>query len=339
MRLQLAVCSLLVLFGWAIVETGQLSNLANRFVQPPNRPSVRQIKLLAETPDYRLVQHALGTTKVPLAPRRIASLSTSATDSLVALGITPVLVTTSWRRDSVTPYLDERLRDVEKVRMGEAINLEQVLAAKPDLIFTRGYSNARLYDQLSKIAPTVSLGGNGSGDRENRILDVGEVLGMSAQAQRRLAEFQASLEQARERLATAANGAPVAFLRFRCNTCVIYTRASMFGPLLFEQLALTPDPAMPVVMTGGGWDVLSVERLSTLRSEYIFMVVDPDSEVYLRRVMDTPIWQDIPAVQHGHVRRVASGTWLSGDGVLGCEAIIGDVLSAIAPEQNRDAAL
>ena len=257
----------------------------------------------------------------------------------MALGIEPVLVTTSWKTDSVTPYLDERLRDVQKVRMGEAINLEEVLAAKPDLILTGGNSNGRLYDQLSKIAPTVSIGGDASGDRENRILDVGDVLGMSDQAQQRLRAVSRTAAARRGKLVAASRGEPVSFLRFRRNTCVIYTRASMFGPLLFEQLALTPDPAMPIVMTGGGWDVLSMERLSTLRSEYIFMVVDPDSEVYLRRVMDTPIWREIPAVRHGHVRRVASGTWLSGEGVLGCEAIIGDVLSAIAPERHSDATL
>ncbi len=94
---------------------------------------------------------------------------------------------------------------------------------------------------------------------------------------------------------------------------------------------------MPEVMTGGGWDVLSVERLSTLQSEYLFIVVDRDSELYLQRVMDTPIWQNIPAVRHGHVQRVASGTWLGGDGVLGCEAIVDDVLAAVAPERSSDA--
>ena len=68
----------------------------------------------------------------------------------------------------------------------------------------------------------------------------------------------------------------------------------MFGPLLFEQLGLTPDPVMPVVMPGGGWDVLSVERLSTLTAEHIFMVIDPDSEIYLSRVTDTPICATSP---------------------------------------------
>jgi iron complex transport system substrate-binding protein len=111
----------------------------------------------------------------------------------------------------------------------------------------------------------------------------------------------------------------------------------MFGPLLFDQLGLTPDPEMPMMMPGGGWDVLSVERLSTLTAEHIFMVVDPDSEIYLSRVMDTPIWRELPAVKHGHVHRVVSSTWLGGDGVLGCEAIVDDVLAAMIPKGTTDA--
>ena len=109
----------------------------------------------------------------------------------------------------------------------------------------------------------------------------------------------------------------------------------MFGPLLFEQIGLLPDPAMPMVMSSGGWDVLSVERLATLSAEHVFMVVDPDSEAYLRGVAETPIWRDIPAVKHEHVHRVVSKTWLGGEGILGCEAIIHDVLAAIAPQRRR----
>ena len=111
----------------------------------------------------------------------------------------------------------------------------------------------------------------------------------------------------------------------------------MFGPLLFEQLGLEPDPVMPINMATGGWDVLSVERLSTLEAEHIFMVIDPDSEVYLHQVMDTPIWKQLRAVQHDHVHRVASSTWLGGDGILGCEAIVADVLAAMIPNRSQNA--
>lgn len=336
MPIKLIAVALGLALAWAFVATGEMATLVDRFQRPPVPPSAQLVEVLEETASYRLVKHALGETRVPLAPQRIVSLASSATDSLVALGLKPVLTTTSWKDENVTPYLDEQLKDVPKVRLAEAINLEAVVEAKPDLIFAGGTRDARLYHQLSKIAPTVCITSNTSGDRENRVLDVGLVLGRRGEAEARLAQFRERLAAARETVATETAGRPASFLRFRRNTCVIYTRTAMFGPLLFDELGLTPDPAMPEVMSGGGWDVLSVERLSTLQSEYVFMVVDRDSEVYLERVMDTPIWRSIPAVRHGHVRKVASGTWLSGDGVLGCEAIIDDVLAAFTEKRGVD---
>ena len=328
MTVKLATFSVLLLFGWALVRTGN-------FVQKPNpKESLRQVKVLSTTTEYRLVKHLMVKTKVPLAPQRIASLCGAATDGLVALGVRPILVQGGSRIDGAQLYLAERLKGVAVMPRGSVVSLEAVLAAKPDLIFAGNLQNGKLYGQLSKIAPTVMVGSTADGYRENRILDIGEVLGMRKQAKRRLAEYRQYLDRAKNLLSSHAKSEPVAFLRFRKDTCVIYTRTAMFGPLLFEQLGLTPDPAMPMVMSGGGWDVLSIERLSALRAEHIFMTIDPDSELYLQGVAKTPIWRNIPAVRHDHVHRIASSTWLSGDGVLGCEAIIDDVLAAMAPERS-----
>jgi iron complex transport system substrate-binding protein len=253
----------------------------------------------------------------------------------VALGIRPVLVERASTMDGSAGYLDDRLNGVAVVRRGGGISLEAVLAAHPDLIFAGSIQDGRLYGQLSQIAPTILLASAVDGYRENRILDVGAVLGMSDQARRRLAEYRKYVDDARQVLAAQAGPKSIAFLRFRRNTCVIYTQTATFGPLLFGQLGLTPDPAVPMVMSPGGWDVLSVERLSTLRAEHIFMVVDRDSDTYLQGVANTSIWRDIPAARHDHVHRVASSTWIDGDGLLGCEAIVNDVLAAMGPEPNR----
>lgn len=334
MTVKLLSLTLALMFGLALVQTGQIANLAERFMRPPVRSTKRQIEIIEQTPEYRVVKHPLGETRVMNAPRRIVSLSNSATDSLCALGVKPILISTSWRADSVTPYLAEQLKDIPKVRYGEAVDLEAILNAKPDLIFAGTSRDGRLYDQLSKIAPTVCVASSTMADREIRLMDVGETIGMEKEARQRLDQYYQRVESARQALQTQTQGKPVSFLRFRRNTCVIYTRTTMFGPLLFDQLQLEPDPEMPMVMTGGGWDVLSVERLSKLQSEYIFMVVDSDTEIYLNRVKDTPIWKNIPAVAHNHVFRVDSGTWLSGDGVLGCEAIIDDVTQAVASQES-----
>jgi iron complex transport system substrate-binding protein len=292
------------------------------------------VELLATTPEYRLVEHLMGTTRVPLKPRRIVSLSNAATDGLAALGIRPILVQGGFRCDGPSVYLKDQLKGVAVMPWGSTLSLEAVLAARPDLIFAGNSRNSKYYSQLSKIAPTVCLGSTTDGFRQNRILDVGEVLGMRKQARRQWAAFHRELARAKALLASRAKNEPVAFLRFRKNTCVIYTRTAMFGPLLFEQLGLTPDPAMPMVMSGGGWDVLSIERLSELQAEHLFVTVDPDSELYLQGVAKTPIWRNIPAVRHRHVHRIEASTWLSGDGLLGSRAIVHDVLAGMVPKRS-----
>ncbi len=332
MKAKLAVFSLLLLFGWALVQSGRVGQSVDRWKKPAAKTSARQVEVLGETAQHRLIQHALGKTQVPQTPRRIVSLSPAATDSLVALAVRPALVASAWQSGGPAPYLADRLRGVPVIRRAGSLSLEAVVEAKPDLIFAEAMQEGRWYAQLGKIAPTVCLSSLGSGDRETPILDVGDVLGMASQARRRLDEYRQRRDRARKMLASKAQGQPVTFLRFRRNTCVIYARSTMFGPLLFDQLRLLPDPAMPIVMSSGGWDVLSVERFSTLSAEHIFMVVDPDSEAYLRGVAETPLWREIPAVKHSHVHRVASKTWLGGEGILGCEAIIDDVLAALAPD-------
>ena len=331
MKAKLAVFALLLLFGWALVRTGRVGQSVDRWKKPSPTPSARQVEVIGETTQYRLVQHPLGKTPVPRTPQRIVSLCPAATDSLAALGVRPVLVTSAWQSSGPAPYLADRLRGVPVIRRAGTIPLEAVLEARPDLILVETVQDGRLYTHLCQIAPTVCLTSLGSGDRETPILNVGDVLGMANRARRRLDDYRQRRERAQKTLAPKAKGQPVVFLRFRRNTCVIYARTTMFGPLLFEQLRLSPDPAMPMVMSSGGWDVLSVERLSKLSAEHIFMVVDPDSEAYLRGVAETPIWRNIPAVRHDHVHRVASQTWLSGEGILGCEAIINDVLAAMGP--------
>ena len=335
MTSKLAMLGLAIAFAWAAVQSSDIGKVVDRFPKPKTAASVRQVILLSEDSSHRRIKHALGVTDVPKTPRRIASLSPSGTDSLLALGIKPVLATTSWKAEAAASYLADRLKGVTLLRQAGAVNLEEIVAVHPDLILANS-RDARLYSQLSKIAPTVCLASDGSGDRENRILELGDVVGRPADASA-CAEFRRHVTEAKKMLAPFTASHPVVFLRFRRNTCVIYTRASMFGPLLFEQLGLVPDPVMPVTMIGGGWDVLSVERLSVLKADHIFMVVDPDSEVYLRQVMDTPIWKQLPAAQHDQVHRVLSSTWLSGDGILGCEAIVDDVLAAMVPKGGSHA--
>jgi iron complex transport system substrate-binding protein len=320
------VLLLLFLAGGAFVLSGRYGQGTDKS-ESGTKKTPTKLKIVGERENFRCIKHLLGETKVPLAPRRIVSLNTAVTDSLVALDIKPVLVERNWNYLGPAPYLAERLPDVPTVGQGGSINLEIVMAAKPDLVFLGNIQDGRLYSQLSKIAPTVYItSAEGSADRV--ILEVGAVLGMREQAEKRWQQYNQCLAEARRALQKTIAQEPVVFLRFRMNTCVIYSREpTMVGPLLFDRLKLTPDPMVPTTMARGGWDVLSVERLSMLRAEYIFFTVDADSEHYYQTVADTPLWHDIPAVKHGHAHRVELKTWLS-NGILAYEAMLDDVLAA-----------
>jgi iron complex transport system substrate-binding protein len=328
MKTPLAIAGMLLLCGGAFMLSGDYGRGTDGGAVAKNQAKpAPAVEIIEEAADYRLVKHLLGSTSVPHAPQRIASLNSAITDSLVALGQRPVVVESSWDPSAPAAYLADRLHNVSVIGQGGAVNLEIIIAAKPDLIFIANAQDGRLFDQLGKIAPTVFLSvSEGAADRI--ILDVGAAIGMRAQAEKRLAEYEHRLAGARKSLAKSIGGEPVVFLRFRMNTCVIYSRGpTMVGPLLFDRLKLTPDPMAPAVMGRGGWDVLSVERLSMLRAEHLFAVVDRGSERYYEQVAATSIWRDIPAVKHGHVHHVAAGTWLS-NGILAYEAVLDDLAAA-----------
>lgn len=334
--MKLAITALLAtaVMSWALMRTGQIAVEEQRSGSGRQSPQARPVALLEETDDYRVVKHPLGETRAPRRPQRIVSLVAAANDGLIALGVKPVLAVRSmWAPRDKNGYLDQQLADVPRLSQSGGVNLEAIYAAHPDIIIA-GARELRAYGQLSKIAPTICMPMDASGDRELSLLDVGVAIGKEQEATQRLAEHRAKVAAARRALAEAEVGEKVTFLRFRKGTCVIYTRTAMFGPLMFEQLALTPDPRTPEAMHAGGWDVLSVERLSTLQADHIFALVDPDSEAYLAKVAETAIWRDIPAMRKRQFHRVDADVWLGGEGVIGTEAIVQDILAAIAPARS-----
>lgn len=108
------------------------------------------------------IKHKFGQTKVESAPTRVVSLGYTDQDTLLALGVTPVVVRDwdgmtapgkaagSWALDKVTGTAPE-------VYKADDISPEAVAAMKPDLIVAiySGIDRAT-YDALSKIAPVIA---------------------------------------------------------------------------------------------------------------------------------------------------------------------------------------
>lgn len=108
------------------------------------------------------VEHALGTTTIPAAPKRVVSIGYVEQDFLYALGVAPVGVRNWWGDHpyGTWPWAEPAraaLGATPEVMPGEEINLEWVLNQNPDLIIGVYLDlDETTYAALSKIAPVVA---------------------------------------------------------------------------------------------------------------------------------------------------------------------------------------
>ena len=105
--------------------------------------------------------HKYGMTTIEQAPKRVATYGGGDVDTLLALGITPVLVPDidpRWKASGgVAPWSREKVEGEKPVvASNEELEFEKVAAARPDLITAVEYDLKKPdYTKLSELAPTV----------------------------------------------------------------------------------------------------------------------------------------------------------------------------------------
>lgn len=131
-----------------------------------------------------------GPITIPKKPVRIVSLSMADTDTLLALGLTPLSATAGGKPNTLLPWQKILQGKVEIFPAFGDLSLETVAALKPDLILASNrYGADQLYDQLSKIAPTVlykagdSTVGWGKDTWQERVTYIAQATGRVAEGQ------------------------------------------------------------------------------------------------------------------------------------------------------------
>ncbi|HET8822997.1 MAG TPA: hypothetical protein VFM57_15740 [Thermoleophilaceae bacterium] len=144
------------------------------------------------------VQHAMNMlegTKVPGVAERPMTLDPSALGDTLALGVEPVRAALPGGR--VPDYLREEAAGVEIVAPLTDLDLAATDAAEPDLILGSKEDQEELYEDLSRIAPTVMT----EGDNWKLNLRLhGEALGRTNDAERLLIDWDNRAAAVRRRL-------------------------------------------------------------------------------------------------------------------------------------------
>ena len=275
------------------------------------------------TENCRTIQHAMGETCVPLNPQRIVVLDSEMLEAAIALDEKPVGSPLEY---VMSPVPTEGIEDLGDVN---AINLEKVLALKPDLIL--GLADLTTpYSQLSQIAPTVLLDFEHSGEWKERFAFVGEVLGKSQQVHRIMADYYQRAEEFQQKI--NASDIEVSIVRIYPTQINLYTKAGFIGTVL-EDAGLSRPPSQDLDLeetkrlTGDTIQyTISQEVIDKADGDAVFVVVgnwDSKIKEVLASLKTDPLWAKLEAVQKGKVYEV--GDYWIGTGAIAANAVLDDL--------------
>nr|WP_246403912.1 iron-siderophore ABC transporter substrate-binding protein [Halomonas stenophila] len=288
-----------------------------------------------DTQGRRSVANAFGDTRLPATPQRVVTLYQGATDSAVALGITPVGIVDSWLEKPMYRYLRDALAGVEHVGLETQPNLEKVAWLDPDLIVATRFRHERVRPLLEKIAPTVATGT--VFDFKASLALLAEATGREARARELLRDWDERVADFRRKITDElGDGWPqkAAVIRFKSDHVRIYSTGfagSILDELGFEQ----PDA---VHDQGWGMKLTSEENIPVMNADVIFVLLEPDDPAIAqnyRHWTAHPLWRRLDAVQDARVFEVDAVNWIMGGGLLAANAMLDDLYRHYGLDPHR----
>lgn len=243
-----------------------------------------------------------GPVEVPADPQRIVVLSTYAGD-VIKLGGN-IVGADSWSIDN--PNFAEALQDTEEV---SDESLEKIIELEPDLII--GLSTIKNIDKLNDIAPTVTFT-YGEVDYLQQHIEIGKLLNKEAEATEWVEDFEQRAEALGEEIKEKI-GADATVSVIEDYDKQLYVFGDDWGrgtEILYQAMGLNMPEKVEEMALNEGYYALSLEVLPEYVGDYlIFSRNEGADNAYL----ESDIYNDIPAVQNGHVFEVEQSSFYFND--------------------------
>lgn len=269
------------------------------------------------------LEHAMGTTELPVDPLRVVVLTNEGTEAVLALGITPVGAAQSWLGDPWYPHLADQMADVVNLGKENAINLELIAALQPDIILANKQRHEEIYPQLSTIAPTV-VSERLRGDWRRNFELYASALGKSDVGAAQLEGFAQNVTALAAKLGDHLDE-EVSVIRFLPTQIRIYQLDSFSGFILrqvgFKRPAIQNVEEF-AIMTGK-------ESIPDMDGDRIFHFTwdtgDGTGNAARDDALDDPLWKTLNAAKAGLVHEVSDPIWNTAGGILAANLMLEDI--------------
>ncbi|WP_205516518.1 AraC family transcriptional regulator [Paenibacillus sp. SYP-B3998] len=270
--------------------TGENQSSSN-VVSPHQSSAQPNTSQTTENLQTKVVSTINGDIKLPVNPKRI--VADQYLGSFIALGVTPIGTPGLHRKN---PYFTEALKEVQDIGDVNG-SLEKVIDLQPDLIVTG--VNER-YEQLSKIAPTVSVPYGELKNAHEELTYFGKLLGKEKEAEAWLADYDRRIAAASEKVKKAVpSGATFTIFELTDKTTYVYgDNFGRGGQAVYQALGFKPPAPIAAEILEKQWAELSNEVLSKYAGDYIILT---SNDRTLEDIKADPIWSTLDAVKNNHV--------------------------------------
>ncbi|MDK8179871.1 ABC transporter substrate-binding protein [Paenibacillus sp. UMB4589-SE434] len=237
---------------------------------------------------------------IPAAPKAVV-FAGETTGDLIELNIPMIGIYGDELKGRV---YQEKAASIENV--GFPINLEKVTSLNPDLIIV-GDTDEKIYEQLSKIAPTIMFDTFGSLDY--RMKELGTIFDKKTEVEAWLQAYNKKAEEMWKQLyATVLKPGETAsvFTYYPGDRLFVMARAGL-PQFLYAEGGFKPTaPIQGILDANEGFREISAEKINEFAGDRIFILdpVNEEAKQSTEALLKSPVWKTLPAVKQGKVYRM-----------------------------------
>ncbi|OZQ64316.1 helix-turn-helix domain-containing protein [Paenibacillus odorifer] len=229
---------------------------------------------------------------------------------LLALGVKPIGGDEAFARNSVYKHRLKKLANV-----GFPLDPQLTASLNPDLIILAN-SDERAYRAVSGIAPTLTF--DSFAPLDNRMRTLGSWLGKQREAEAWLESFTIKNAAMWQQLysTTLQVGETASALVYDHGDHLYAMGMSGFSTALYAPCGLQPTEEIQAILDEElGFAEVDPTRLPAYAGDHIFMFIPErkDSRAAMERLLDSSLWNTLPAVRQGHVYLLDGSKWNSSD--------------------------